>query len=86
MSDRLLVRKEDRFGRFPVEWSHGEVVILSLSDTSSRTAYCPRPLFFQKSSLTHSVAPPLQMRPAALGSHLVFGRRPGGSCIDTVHT
>ena len=54
--------------------------------TSSRTAYRSRRLFFKKSSLTHFVAPPLQMRPAALASHLVLGHGPGGSCIDTVHT
>lgn len=33
MSYRLLVRKEDRFGGVPVERSHGEIVILSLSDS-----------------------------------------------------
>ncbi len=32
MCYRLLVRKEDRFGGVPVERSHGEIVILPLSD------------------------------------------------------
>ena len=40
--------------------------------TSSRTAYRSRRLFFKKSSLTHSVAPPLQTEPAALGFGLVL--------------
>ena len=52
---------------------------LSTPDTSSRTVYRSRRLFFKKSSLTHSVAPPLQMRPAVLGSHLVFGHRARGT-------
>ena len=41
-------------------------------DTSSRTAYRSRRLFFKKSSLAHSVAPPLQTEPAALGFGLVL--------------
>jgi len=31
------------------------------------------PTFLQKSERAHAAAPPFQMRPAALGSHLVFG-------------
>ena len=42
--------------------------------TSSRTAYRSRRLFFKKSSLAHSVAPPLQTEPAALGFGLVLIR------------
>ncbi len=70
------------FGRRP----GGSCIYTVHIDTSSRTAYRSRRLFFEKASLTHFVAAPLQMRPAMLGSHLVFGRRPGGSCIYTVHT
>jgi len=86
----LLLSKCDPL-RWPRIWCLAtdlEVVALILFtlDTLSRTAYRSRRLFFKKSSLTHSVAPPLQMRPAALGSHLVLGHGPGGSCIDTVHT
>ena len=40
--------------------------------TPSRTAYRSRRLFFKKSSLAHSVAPPLQTEPAALGFGLVL--------------
>ena len=40
--------------------------------TSSRTAYRSRRLFFKKSSLAQSVAPPLQTEPAALGFGLVL--------------
>ena len=28
----VWIRKKDVFGRVPVEWSHGEVVVLPLSD------------------------------------------------------
>ena len=45
---------------------------VSPSTTSSRTACRSRRLFFKKSSLTHSVAPPLQTEPAALGFGLVL--------------
>ena len=41
--------------------------------SSSRTAYRSRRLFCKKSSLIHSVAPPLQTEPAALGFGLVLG-------------
>ena len=33
MSYRLWGRKEDSFGGHPIEWPHGEVVILTLSDS-----------------------------------------------------
>ena len=45
---------------------------LSISATSSRTSYRSRRLFYKKSSLIHSVAPPFQIEPAALGFDLVY--------------
>ena len=44
----------------------------SVSTTSSRTSYRSRRLF-KKSVLIHSVAPPFQIEPAALGFDLVLG-------------
>ena len=40
--------------------------------TSSRTAYRSRRLFYKKSSLTHSVAPPFRIEPASLGFDSVW--------------
>ncbi len=40
--------------------------------TSSRTSYRSRRLFYKKPSLVHSVAPPLQVEPAALGFDLAL--------------
>ena len=40
--------------------------------TSSRTAYRSRRLFYKKSSLTHSVAPPFRIEPALLGFDSVW--------------
>ena len=44
----------------------------SVSTTSPRTAYRSRRLFLQKSPLTHSVAVPFRIEPAALGFDSVF--------------
>lgn len=53
--------------------STSKVITLS---TSSRTAYRSRRLFYKKSSLTHSVAPPFRIEPASLGFDSVLGADP----------
>ena len=47
------------------------VRVSPLGPASSRTAYRSRRRFFLNASLTHSVAPPFQIKPASLGFDLV---------------
>ena len=57
----------------------------TLSATSSRTAYRSRRLFCIKSSLTHSVAPPFQTKPALLGFGLGMHTHPCRESFDSRH-
>ena len=68
---------ENRRGRFSadecVPASGSEAGRISLpAPSSSRTVYRSRRLFYQNPSLIHAVAPPLHIRPASLGSDMVF--------------
>ena len=63
-----------RLAGFRCQCSQGRAGSTPASRTTSpRTLYRSRRLFLQKSPLTHFVAAPLQIEPAALGFDLVLG-------------